>query len=143
MSKKLTELGYNPEQVACGKFFNLDHVLTLKEQAESYGTEYDEKWEADDKVLLRAFKRDGFEFVGCVATKKELMNDDTCELEGGYLVYGKYLDDESRLYVVMDVWDESRGRAPEPAYRYCVFDEGSFEYEAMEEAYQAAFGTDK
>lgn len=143
MSKKLIEMGYNPEQVACARFFDLDNVMTLKEQAEFYGGDYDEKWEADDKHLIDTFKRDGFEFIGCVVAKEELRDDDNCAVEGGYLVKGCYLDDEIKLYVVADVWDEARGQAPEPAYRYCIFDEGSFDYEVMQKAYEAAFGTNK
>ena len=139
MGKKLTKMGYKPEEVVCGKFFNLDDVHTLEENAEFYGAEYDDKWRKDDEHLIDTFKRDGFEFIGCVVAKKELREDDNCAVEGGYLVKGHYLDDEIKLYVVSDIWDEARGQAPEPAYRYNLFTEGSFDYEAMDEIYNEIF----
>ena len=139
MGKKITEFGYKATAVVCGKFFDLDNIRTLKEMAEFYGGDYDEKWQEDDKQLVEAFSRDGFEFLGCVGVKQELV-DELCEagvyVEGGYLVRGAYLGKRKRLYVVHDVWDEARGYGNCKAYRYNLFTRGDWDFSKWERVYK-------
>lgn len=137
MAKKIEELGYTAGAVVCGKFFNLDKVMTLKELAEYYGGEYDKQWKDDDKQLVATFERDGFEFLGCVAVKDELEAAGV-EMLGGYLVRGKawFGSKRKRIYVVTDTWDESHGQGEHRAYRYNLFTRGSFEYNDVERVYR-------
>lgn len=139
MGKKITEMGYKATAVVCGKFFDLDNVMGLKEMAEYYGGEYDAKWEDDDRQLVQTFERDGFEFIGCVAVKSEL-EEAGVELLGGYLVRGKLgygnAGNRRRIYVVADFWDESKGQGECRAYRYNVFTRGSFDYNDVERVYR-------
>lgn len=130
-------------RVPCGKFFDLTKVYTLKEVAELYGSDYDEKWQEDDKQLVKTFENEGFEFLGCVQVKEELaeaLADEGVYWEMAYVVRGVlgYAGrDKKRIYLVTDVWDESRGQGTHRAYRWNVLDTGSFEYGAAQKAYKA------
>ena len=137
MAKKIEKLGYKAGAVVCGKFFDLSKVMTLKEMAEYYGGEYDAKWKDDDRQLVATFERDGFEFLGCVVVKEEL-EEAGVDMLGGYLVRGKagYGDKRTRIYVVVDTWDESHGQGEYRAYRYNLFTRGSFEYNDVERIYR-------
>ena len=126
----------------CGKFFDLTKVYTLKEAAEMSGGDYDEKWQADDKQLVKTFEEDGFEFLGCVCVKKELAEAlaevnvywDTAYVVRGVLGLGG--DTKKHTYLVTDVWDESHGEGEVRAYRWNVLSTGSFEYSEAEKAYR-------
>ena len=63
MAKKITEMGYKATAVVCGKFFDLDDVLTFEEAALEYGYNNDEE---DCKAIKRAFSAAGYRYVGCV-----------------------------------------------------------------------------
>lgn len=142
MEKKNIKIG----RVACGKFFDLTKVYTLAEIAKIYGGDYDEKWQAEDEQLVQTFKRDGFEFLGCVLVKKELaeaLADECVYWEMAYVVHGVlgYAGrDKKRTYLVTDVWDESRGKGEVRAYRWNVLDTGSFEYNEAQRAYRKVMG---
>lgn len=131
-------------RVPCGKFFDLTKVYTLKEVAELYGSDYDEKWQEDDKQLVKTFENEGFEFLGCVQVKEELaeaLADEGVYWEMAYVVRGVlgYAGrDKKRTYLVTDVWDESRGQGKHRAYRWNVLDTGCFEYGAAQKAYKKA-----
>jgi hypothetical protein len=127
MAKKIEELGYKAGAVVCGKFFNLGKVMTFEEMAQEYGYENDE---ADNKALKHAFSGAGYRYVGCVDAIDGL--DEECGVMGGYLVKNTK---NGRLYVVVDVWDEARGRGMCKAYRFNVLTSGSFEYKELVQAY--------
>lgn len=139
MGKAITEMGYTEKAVVCGKFFDLQNVMTLQEMAEYYGGEYDDNWRRSDEHLIETFENDGYEFLGCVAVKKELE-----ELEeyimGGYLVRGNYLGKRKRLYIIWDIWDEARGQAEYEAFRYSIFTSGSFDYDTAQRIYKKVMG---
>lgn len=129
-------------RVACGKFFDLTKVYTLAEIAELFGDDYDEKWQESDKQLVQTFENDGFEFLGCVLVKEELVDalvDAGVYWEMAYVVRGVlgYCGDtKKRTYLVTDVWDESHGEGEVRAYRWNVQGPGSFEYNEAEKAYR-------
>lgn len=131
MAKKITEMGYKATAVVCGKFFDLDNVLTFEELAEKYGYDNDEE---DNKALVETFTCAGYEYLGCVAVKEELDEavSDACGLMGGYLLKDTK---NGRLYVANDVWDEARYMGKTRAYRFNVFTSGSMDYRAANEAY--------
>lgn len=129
-------------RVVCGKFFDLTKVYTLKETAEMFGGNYDEKWQADDKQLVETFERDGFEFLGCVLVKEELSKAlaeaniywDIAYVVRGVLGYGERT--KKSTYLVTDVWDESRGQGEFRACRWNVLSTGSFEYNEAQKSYR-------
>lgn len=129
-------------RVACGKFFDLTKVYTLEETAELFGGDYDEKWQENDRQLVETFKRDGFEFLGCVVVKEELADalaDEGVYWDMAYVVRGVLGYDgrnTKHTYLVTDVWDESHGEGETRAYRWNVQGEGSFEYNAAQKAYR-------
>lgn len=136
MSKKITTLGYKAGNVVCGKFFDLQHVMTFKEMANYYGYEDDK---ADNEALVEAFNGAGFEFVGCVKVKDGLDEvEEATGLMGGYLVRAVNARGRYKLFVAHDVWDEARGMGMTRAYRFNVFTRGSFEYEEAQKAYRRA-----
>ena len=85
MAKNIKEMGYKATAVVCGKFFDLDNVLTFEEMAEKYGYDNDEE---DNKALVETFTGAGYEYLGCVAVKEELDEavGDACGFMGGYLL---------------------------------------------------------
>jgi hypothetical protein len=129
-------------RVACGKFFDLTKMYTLKETAEMFGGSYDEKWQADDKQLLETFERDGFEFLGCVLVKEELAKAlaeanvywDMAYVVRGVLGYGGRT--KKSTYLVTDVWDMIHGQGEVRAYRWNVLSTGSFECNEAQRAYK-------
>ena len=130
----------------CGKFFDLTKVYTLKETAEMFGGNYDEKWQADDKQLVETFEGDGFEFLGCVLVKPELaeaLADVNVVWDMAYVVRG-VLGYSGRTnkgtYLVTDVWDMSHGQGEVRAYRWNVLSTGSFEYNEAQRAYKKVMG---
>lgn len=131
MAKKITEMGYKATAVVCGKFFDLDNVLTFDELAEKCGYDNDEE---DNKALVETFTRAGYEYLGCVVVKEELDEavGDACGLMGGYLLKDTK---NGRLYVANDVWDEARYMGKTRAYRFNVFTSGSMDYRAANKAY--------
>lgn len=92
--------------------------------------------------MVETFKRDGFEFLGCVTVKEELAEAladegvywDMAYVIRGVLGYGGR--NTKRTYLVTDVWDESHGEGEHRAYRWNVQGEGSFEYNAAQRAYR-------
>ena len=129
-------------RVACGKFFDLTKVYTLKETAEMFGGDYDERWQADDKQLVQTFEGDGFEFLGCVLVKEELteaLKEVNVYWDIAYVVRGVlgYCGDTKKhTYIVTDVWDESNGQGEVRAYRWNVLSISSFEYNEAQRAYK-------
>ena len=132
MGKKITELGYKATAVVCGKFFDLDNVLTFEEAAQEYGYDNDEE---DNKAIKHAFSGAGYRYVGCVKAIDGL--DEECGLFGGYLVKNTK---NGRLYVVHDIWDEARGRGKYKAYRFNVLTSGSWDYKEYKKAYEKITG---
>lgn len=132
MAKKITEMGYKATAVVCGKFFDLDNVLTFEEAAQEYG--YDNDVE-DNKAIKHAFSGAGYRYVGCVKAINGM--DEECGLFGGYLVKNTK---NGRLYVVHDIWDEARGLGKCKAYRFNVLTSGSWDYKAYKEAYKKITG---
>lgn len=132
MAKSIFEMGYEATAVECGKFFDLDNVMTFEEMAHHYGYDNDE---ADNTAKKEAFTGAGYEFVGYVAVKEEL--EDVVvyshKLMGGYLLKDKK---DGRLYVAHDVWDVARYVGKVHAYRFNVFTRDSMYYDTAEEAYK-------
>ena len=129
--------------------FDLTKVCTLAEMAEMaevYGGNYDEKWQENDRQLVETFRRDGFEFLGCVMVKEELADalaDAGVYWDMAYVVRGVlgYCGDtKKRTYLVTDVWDESHGEGEVRAYRWNVLGTGSFEYNEAQKAYGKVMG---
>jgi hypothetical protein len=57
-----------------------------------------------------------------------------------YMVRGNYLiGGPKRTYLVVDVWDESRGQGDHRAYRYNLLTSGSWEYKEANSAYKRVF----
>lgn len=137
MAKKITEMGYKAAAVVCGKFFNCEDVYTLKEAAEKLGADYDKKWEENDKQLVDTFNGDGFEFLGCVRIKEELV--EALEDENVYWEYAYMVKGQDGIYLVVDMWDESCGEGNNRAYRYNVLDKGDFEYANANRAYNKVY----
>lgn len=132
MAKNIKELGYKATAVVCGKFFDLDNVLTFEELAEKCGYDNDEE---DNKALVRAFTGAGYRYIGYVAVKEELDEavGSACGLMGGYLLKNAK---NGRLYVANDVWDEARGQGNCKAYRFNVFTSGSMDYNTANRIYK-------
>lgn len=130
----------NPSKVVCGKFFDCEKILTLREAAELEGGIYDDSWKDSDDQLVRTFRRDGFSFLGCVRLKEELseaLADSGVYWGYAYMVRGNYLvGGPKRTYLVVDVWDESRGQGDHRAYRYNLLTCGSWEYKEANRAYK-------
>lgn len=144
MAKKIMDMGYEATAVVCGKFFNCEDIYTLKEMAEMFGGEYTKQWEEDDKELVSTFNGDGFTFIGCVKLKEELA-DEFCEdglyWEWAYVVRGKFdSKDETRIYLVVDCWDEARGQGKCRAYRYNLLTKGSWDYDTANRIYNKICG---
>ena len=132
MAKNIMELGYKATAVVCGKFFDLENILTFEEAATKYGYENDTE---DNEALVRTFKQAGYEYLGYVAVKEELDEavGAACGLMGGYLLK----DTKSgRLYVANDVWDEARYVGKTRAYRFNVFTSGSMDYNTANKVYK-------
>lgn len=132
MAKNIKDMGYKATAVVCGKFFDLDNVLTFAEMAEKYGYDNDEE---DNKALVETFTGAGYEYLGCVAVKEELDEavGDACGLMGGYLLKDTK---NGRLYVANDVWDEGRYVGKTRAYRFNVFTSGSMDYDTANRIYK-------
>lgn len=120
MAKKITEMGYKAEAVVCGKFFDLDNVLTPEEVAPKFGYEYDDEFKQERKQVEEMFNRHGMEFVGCVVLKEEFEGRDV-----GFF-WGELIKDTKNgsLCIADEVCEDYYSILREGSYNYSMLEQG-------------------